>query len=131
MRNVKTCRTCHFLAKTHVDRTGDAIFSWNAGDRTRGAVEEFYAAECAEGVWSTRIDPGLSIEKMLAKSRGRACFFVEAQEGMSFPAARKLLEMQERNRRSRRERMTLCATIVAVMIALASGAVSVVAFFQD
>ena len=132
MRRVRTCRTCHFLAKTHVDRAGDSsIFSWSEGDRARGKVEEFYAAECAEGVWSTRIDPGLSIDKMLAKSRRRDCFFVETQDGMSFPAARKLLEMQERNRRSRRERMTLSATIIAVLVALTSAAISVVAFFQD
>ena len=132
MRRVRSCRTCHFLAKTHVDRTGDSsIFSWSEEDRANGVVEEFYAAECAEGVWSTRIDPGLSIEKMLATNRKRDCFYINKHEGMSFPAARKLLEFQERNRRSRRERMTLWATIGAVLVALASAAISVVAFFED
>ena len=54
MCRVRSCRTCHFLAKTHVDRTGDSsIFSWSEEDRAKGAVEEFYAAECAEGCTSS------------------------------------------------------------------------------
>ena len=128
---VRSCRTCHFLAKAYVDRTGDFIFSWSAEDRAKGAVEDFYAAECAEGVWSTRIDPGLSIEKILTINRKRNCFYIRKQEGMSFPAARKLLEFRERNRRSNRERMTLWATVGAVLVALTSAAISVAAFFQD
>ncbi|MDE0331265.1 MAG: hypothetical protein OXL41_05295 [Nitrospinae bacterium] len=100
-------------------------------DRAKGAVEDFYAAECAEGVWSTRIDPDLSIEEMLTMNRKRNCFYIRKQEGMSFPAARKLLEFRERNRRSKRERMTLWATVGAVLVALTSAAISVAAFFQD
>ena len=132
MCRVRSGRTCHFLAKTHVDRTGDSTrFTWSEEDRSKGAVEEFYAAECAEGVWSTRIDPGLSIDRMLATNRNRCCFYIRKQEGMSFPAARKLLEFQERNRRSRRERMTLWATIGAVLIALTSATIPLFALFQD
>ena len=131
MSQARSCRTSHFLAKTHVGRTGDSIFSWSEDDRAKGAVEEYYAAECAEGVWSTRIDPALNIEKMLTMSRKRDCFYLKKQKGMSFPAARKLLEFSERNRRSRRERMTLWATVGAVLVALTSAAISVAAFFRD
>ena len=132
VRRMMTCRTCHFLAKSHVDRRGgEFTFSWSEEDRATGGIADNYAGECAEGVWSTRIDPGLSIEDMLATSRRRDCFYVKAQEGMSFPAARKLLERQELNRRSNRERKTLWVAVGAGLVALISAAISVVSLFQD
>ena len=60
---MKTCRTCHFLAKSHVDLTGrEFTFTWDEAERVEGAVADHYAAECAQGVWSTRIDPAIQLE---------------------------------------------------------------------
>ena len=126
---MKTCRSCHFLAKAHVDRAGGEYrFSWDDQERADGGVADYYAAECAEGVWSTRIDPGLSLKDVLATNRRSTCFYVKAQEGMSFPAARNLLELHERHRRTRRERLMLAVAVTTSVVALVSTAVAVMSF---
>ena len=51
-------------------------------------------------MWDTGIDPSLKaqLQDILRKRRGGSCFFIKAQQGMSFPAAEKLLELQKLRR---------------------------------
>ena len=129
---MKSCRTCHFLAKTHVARTGQEFrLTWDQGERQTGEVAEYYAAECAQGIWSMRIDPGLQLKDVLATNRKRGCFYLEMKRGMSFPAARTLLEEQERNRRSRRERLTLWIAVASVLVAVIATSVAVLSFLRN
>ena len=61
VNGMNSCRTFHFLAKTHVDRTGqESRVTWDEGERQTGVVAEYYAAECAQGIWSMRIDPSFT-----------------------------------------------------------------------
>ena len=129
---MRTCRSCHFLTKTHVDRTGrEACFSWNTEERTNARVADHYAAECSEGVWSTRITRGLRLEDLLATNRGRNCFYVKMQEGMSFPAARQLLELQEKNRRTRREWILIWVAVTTSLVGLISTATAVMTLVRS
>ena len=129
---MKSCRTCHFLAKTHVDRAGqESRFTWDQGERQTGDVAEYYAAECAQGIWSRRIDPGLQLKDLLATNRKRGCFHLETKRGMSFPAARALLEEQQRSRRSRRERLTLWIAVASVLVAVIATTVAVLSFLRN
>ena len=129
---MKSCRTCHFLAKSHVDRTGrESTFTWDESERRTGGVAEYYAAECAQGVWSTRIDPSLQVENVLATNRRCRCFYIKTEKGMSFPAARALLGLQERNRRTSRERLTLWVAVGSIIVAVIATMVAVLAFLQS
>ena len=57
-------------------------------------------AECAKGIWSTRIDPHLnsSLKEVLFQDRRDHCFFIEANKGMSFEAASELHRLRNDNR---------------------------------
>ena len=93
----KCCQNCHFLAKEIVNDAGTRHrWSWNQRERSELRLKEHYAAQCAQGVWDTGIDPHLNAQlpKILLKQRGDSCFFLAAQSGMSFPAAEKLIALQ-------------------------------------
>lgn len=95
------CRNCHFLAKEHTDRTGRSLSgTWSAKERESMKIEDYYVAKCAEGIWDTGIDPNLreSLHEILRKNRKGDCFFIEVQQGMLFPAARKLHRTRNENR---------------------------------
>ena len=113
------------------DRVGqEPRLTWDEGERQTGEVAEYYAAECAQGIWSTRIDPSLKLENVLATNRKRGCFYVKTMQGMSFPAARTLLEHQERNRRNRRERLTLWIAVASIIVAVIATTVAVLSFLR-
>ena len=61
---------------------------------------DHYSAECAKGIWSTRIDPHLnsSLNDLLFQDRKDRCFFIEAHKGMSFEAASELHRLRNDNR---------------------------------
>ena len=62
------------------------------------------------GVWDTRIDPSLDdhLDEITNRDRKGSCFFMEIQDGMSFPAAKEL------ERRASDRRAFLTTTRVAV-----------------
>ena len=78
-----------------------------------------------------RIDPGLQLKDLLATNRKRGCFYLETQRGMSFAAARTLLEEQKRIRRSRRERLTLWIAVASVLVAVIATTVAVLSFLRN
>lgn len=103
MHKRKCCRNCHFLAKASRSPTDGTSFrfSWNEGERSDpSSLSDHYAAECAQGVWDTGIDPSLKAQlpDILRKRRWGSCFFIRVQQGMSFPAAEKLLKLQKMRR---------------------------------
>lgn len=100
------CKNCHFLAKVHIWRDGsERRFCWSQEERSKFRPKhDELSAECAEGVWSTRIDPHLNqrLKEILQKDRKGECYFLEIQEGMSFPAASELQKLRNENLHQRR-----------------------------
>ena len=94
-----SCRECHFLAKTHVDRMGKSdTHSWNTEERANLQIRDDYVAECKKGIWSRRINPRLNLANIFSESRGDTCFFVKYGEGMSFDGATELHRLKNDNR---------------------------------
>ena len=100
------CKNCHFLARVHIGPNGEEFrFAWSKEERSNLSLRhEEQPAECAKGVWSTRIDPHLKaeLEEILLKPRRDDCFFLEVHEGMSFPAASELQKLRNNNRHLKR-----------------------------
>lgn len=60
------CCNCHFLSKHNVNHRGfESTLTWEAEERKSGLVAEYFSAECAEGVWSARIDPHIKLQDEL------------------------------------------------------------------
>ena len=100
----KCCKFYHFLAKYLRINTGETYkFSWDAKERSNLTIKGRYAAECYKGVWSTGVDPKLNTQltEILSKDRSGECFFIEAHEGMLFPAADELFRIRHDNRQLR------------------------------
>ena len=99
------CNKCHFLAKTHIDRGGvPHPFPWDEEERWNGHLSDHYSAECAKGIWSTRINPGLkeSLNRILLENRKNDWFFIKTHDGMSFEIASGLHRLREDNRQLKR-----------------------------
>ena len=97
---INCCKHCHFLAKTHIDRGGGTCrFSWDKEERYNYHSPDHHSAECARGIWSTRIDPGLetSLKRILLEDRKDNCFYIETYDGMSFEAASELHRLRYDN----------------------------------
>ena len=122
------CLDCQFLATQEIiHRSVDEIDPkpWKPEERRKGYPEfPTFEKMCAQGVWSTRIDPNLDVGRELQKDRGDRCYFLRVHEGMSFPAARDLLARRAEVDRSKRERRTL-------WLAGAAFVVSIVAVFRS
>ena len=104
--NVHCCKNCHFLTKeVRDDNVGKPyLFSWKNHERSKLELEEHYSASCYKGIWDTGIDPRLNsrMKDILLENRRDSCFFIEAQEGMSFEAATKLHKRRSENRQQKR-----------------------------
>ena len=99
------CKNCHFLAKTSIDRGGGTHqFSWGKEERDNYHSPDHHSAECAKGIWSTRIDPRLeeSLNSILLENRKDNCFYIETHDGMSFEAASELHRLRNDNRQLKR-----------------------------
>ena len=110
----KKCVNCQFLCKVHLDNRGaESRHTWSAQERSNGCVAEYYSPSCAEGVWSTQVDPHIDPSVEIHKNRKGDCFaFVEILNGMTFVAARELRERRQGTAVSRRERITLVVAIL-------------------
>ena len=74
------CKNCHFLAQTHIDRDGHPHrSSWGKEERDNYHPLGHFSAECAKGIWSTRIDPHLekSLNRILLENRKDDCFLLK------------------------------------------------------
>lgn len=102
----RCCKNCHFLAKVHIGPNGEEFrFDWNKEERSNLRLRhEEQAAECAKGVWSTRLDPHLKrqIKDILIKNRKDDCFFIEMHEGMLFETASELQRLRQDSRELKR-----------------------------
>ena len=100
------CKNCHFLAKVHIWRNGEERrSSWTPEERSNFSLRhKELSAECAKGIWSTRIDPHLTagLKEILSIPRKDDCFFLEIHEGMSFPAGSELQRLRQDNRQLKR-----------------------------
>ena len=99
------CKNCHFLAQTHIDRDGRPhSSSWGKEERDNYHPLGHSSAECAKGIWSTRIDPHLekSLNRILLENRKDDCFFIKTHDGMSFKAASELHRLRNGNRQLKR-----------------------------
>ena len=110
------CQNCHFLAKQI--NIGGAIgprLSWDNEDRSNLQIKRDYAAQCEQGIWDTDIDPNLNLRlpEILQKQRRDTCFFIEAQAGMSFGAARALHKIRYETRNLKR---TLLITQIGLWV---------------
>lgn len=119
------CKNCHFLAKVHIWRNGEERrYSWTPEERSNFSLRhEELSAECTKGIWSTRIDPRLNqrLKDILQKDREGECYFIEIQEGMSFPAASELFTRRSENRQlQRKNRYTKAALWIAAAGILAT-----------
>ena len=116
----KCCQNCHFLAKEIVNDAGTRHrWSWDQRERSELRLKEHCAAQCAQGVWDTGIDPHLNAQlpKILLKQRGDSCFFLAAQSGMSFPAAEKLIELQNLKKSYWYARTALWISLISAVVA--------------
>ena len=118
-RNMKQCcLKCHFLAKSTRSDTGHELrFTWNERERSQLRVDDHYAAQCAQGVWDTGIDPHLKakLPAILQKKRRNSCFFIKHQLGMSFKAAEKLLALKAAKRSTRKATIALWISFVSLV----------------
>ena len=67
------CQNCHFLAKATVAASGPIHrWSWNEQERIDLHLKRGEAAQCAQGVWDTGVDPHLNsrLSEILLKQRG-------------------------------------------------------------
>ena len=114
----KCCLNCHFLMKSTPSEAGKPLrFSWNKQELSQFRVSDHYAAECAQGVWDTGIDPGLNtqLREILQKKRGNSCFFIERQPGMSIPAAEKLQAHEATKKANRRATIALWISFASLI----------------
>lgn len=100
----KCCKNCHFLAKYRRLEDGQEIKqTWNSKEKNKANLHLDWAAECYREVWSTGIEPSLRQQlSSLINQERRDFFFFPIHKGMSFPAAAKLEERNEKNRQLRR-----------------------------
>lgn len=128
-----TCRNCHFLSKHNVNRQGfESALTWESKERASGKIADYFAAECAEGIWSTRVDPHLDIEAELDRNRRRDCLaFLEARKGMTYPAARQLRERRQSAARTQRERNTIRIALAGWITAVFATALAIGQAFPD
>lgn len=121
------CLNCHFLTKTYVDTTGrEHRLSWSAEDRETRAIEDHYSAECAKGVWSTRVADGLNqpLEAALGIRRGENCFYIKAQPSMLFDAAAELQRLRSANRELKQSYRYTQAGLWLAALGLVSSAIA-------
>ena len=114
----KCCLNCHFLTKSYPGPQGTpARFSWNEQERDNLRVDNHYAAECAQGVWDTGIDPHLNerLPEILKKPRRNTCFFIRMQPGMSYQAAEKLLNLKSLRKGEWRANVALIVSGLALL----------------
>ena len=113
------CKNCHFLAQTHIDCDGHQHRgSWGKEERDNYHLPDHFSAECAKGIWSTRIDPRLekSLKRILLENRKDDCFFIKTHDGMSFEAASELHRIRNGNRQlKRRYRYTKIGLWIAAL----------------
>ena len=70
------CKNCHFLAKATVSVNGARhLWSWNEQERSDRRVNERDAAQCAQGVWDTGIDPHLNSRLAACRTFGVSPLF--------------------------------------------------------
>ncbi len=114
----KCCLNCHFLAKTH----GEFKFAWDRTERAAGKVDNPpFRSMCRMGVWNPFIDqPDRPLAEVLQKRRGNRCFFTPYQPGMSFDAAKKLLEQQAQQRRSKWAKIAVGISFLALVVLVAN-----------
>ena len=127
------CKNCHFLAKTHIDRGGVAHrFSWDKEERDNYHSPDHHSAECAKGIWSTRIDPSLekSLNRILLENRKDDCFFIKTHDGMSFETASELHRLRNDNRQLKRSyRYTQIGLLIAAFGLLANVVMEIIKAF--
>ena len=114
------CKNCHFLAKATVSVNGARHrSSWNEQERSDRRINERAAAQCAQGVWDTGIDPHLNsrLDEILLEPRKDSCFFVKVQPGMSFAAAEKLIELWNLKKSYWYAKCALWISIASVVLA--------------
>ena len=109
------CRNCHFLAQRSL-KMGAPIRaekkSWSAQERSSSQRKAHLSPLCFQGIWDVEIGP-INIEDELRKPRGDTCFFIEAQEGMSFEAAQALHKIRSETRNLKK---TLYITQIGLLI---------------
>ncbi len=95
------CKNCQFLTKvTRNLGNGEKLsFSWTTADLLHFKMPEKWGAECAQGIWSTGIDPSLKsrLKEVLLEDRRDRCFFIEVHKGMSNDGARALHKLRNDN----------------------------------
>ena len=100
------CKNCHFLARVDISRDGrEGRTSWTPEERSNLSLRyDEPSAECAKGVWSTRVDRQLvsELQDILLKDRKNDCFFIEIHEGMLFEAASELQRLRQDSRQLKR-----------------------------
>ncbi len=117
------CVNCQFLCKVHLNHAGkESRHTWNSEERELGFIGEHYSAVCAEGVWSTQVNPHIDPRDEIYKNRRKDCLsFVEIHSGMTFQAAKALLDRRQRSAKSRRERVMLVFAVLGWVIAFVMG----------
>ena len=127
MNKKPQCVDCHFLSKYRRNRDGSTTtLIWSDKEREVERIHAEFAAECAEGIWSTGVDPHIDPRDELHKDRSKDCYaFVKVRSGSTFDAARKQRAREQNAARTSRERTTLGIAIASLITAVVAICVSV------